>query len=141
MFGQGLEQTKGNSRDAVDALLTLEKASDDAFKAQRAHTRVESNSRVVVKAANASQRDTISFEAVCNDISAGGCRVLSNRALLVGDLYYLAFDRSQLDVPPAFARCLRCRFLREETFEMGFAFLTPVDLPKARIQEDADSLL
>lgn len=141
MFGDGLETSKRGGVDAVEALLSLDKASDNVFQTQRAHARFESNAKVTVKAANASQREDINFSAICNDISAGGCRVLSNRALMVGDLFYIVFDRNQLDVPPAFARCLRCRFLREETFEMGFAFLTPVELPRNQVEEESDSLL
>lgn len=141
MFGDGLETSKRGGVDAVEALLSLDKASDSVFQTQRAHARVESNAKVTIKAANASQREDISFSAICNDISAGGCRILSNRALMVGDLFYLVFDRTLLDVPPVFARCLRCRFLREETFEMGFAFLSPIELPRTAVEDESDSLL
>ncbi|MEZ6109211.1 MAG: PilZ domain-containing protein [Pirellulaceae bacterium] len=141
MFGEGLESQKRGGLDAVEALLSLDKSSDKVFQAQRAHARFESNSTITIKAANASQREDINFSAICNDISAGGCRVLSNKALMVGDLFFLVFERGQLDVPPVFARCLRCRFLREETFEMGFAFLTPVELPRGPVEDDSDSLL
>ena len=132
MFADRLQEPrKGPDADAIEALLALEKSNESVFTAQRAHRRVEANSQVTIKAANASQRDAINFNAICNDVSAGGCRIISTRPVMVGDLFYIAFDRRQLDVPPVFARCLRCRFLREETFEMGFAFLTPVEIPAA----------
>ena len=130
MLSEGLETGKRTAIDAVEALLSLDKSSDKAFQAQRAYARFESNTKITIKAANASQREAINFSAICNDVSAGGCRVLSTRALMVGDLFFIQFDRSKLDVPPVFARCVRCRFLREETFEMGFSFLTPIELPR-----------
>ena len=48
----------------------------------------------------------------------------------VGDVYRLQFDKASIDLPLVFARCLRCRLVREDAFEAGFTFFTPISLTK-----------
>ena len=69
------------------------------------------------------------MHGVSGDVSSGGCLLLVATPLMVGDIYWLTFDRSVIDLPPAFGRCLRCRLIREDAFEAGFKFLSPVTLP------------
>ena len=59
---------------------------------------------------------------------------------MVGDIYRLTFDKELLDVPTIFARCLRCRLIREDSFEAGFAFFTKIKLPQVA-QGPKDDLL
>ena len=59
--------------------------------------------------------------------------------LRVGDMYRLSFDRSMLNLEPLIARCVRCRLVREDSFEAGFSFFQPVDLSALKTSEE-DSL-
>ena len=43
-------------------------------------------------------------------------------------MYRLEFSEEALEIPLVFARCVRCSLVREDTFEAGFAFFSPVDV-------------
>jgi len=49
----------------------------------------------------------------------------------VGDIYWLTFDKTELKLDNLFARCLRCRLIREDAYEAGFKFFDLVDLSNA----------
>lgn len=61
------------------------------------------------------------------DVSAGGCMGVFEKPLNVGDVYRLKLV-GDANLPEFFARCLRVRMLRDQAFEAGFVFLSPVDL-------------
>ena len=62
------------------------------------------------------------------DISSGGCRVMFASPVGVGDIYRLEFDSEQLQLPLVFARCVRCSLVREDGFDAGFSFFSPICL-------------
>ena len=113
---------------ALDAIAELEKNTNAAILAQRASERLEIRTKVGVKPADASERHLLHVECVTADISAGGCMLLAPRAILPGDLFWLTFVDSNLGLGSLFARCLRCRFVREDIYEVGFRFLSNVNL-------------
>jgi len=86
--------------------------------------------RVVVRPANASEHARFRLQGISADLSRGGCRLILPLPVGVGDVFRLEFASPAAPIPPAFARCLRCRLVREQVFEAGFQFLTPVDLPQ-----------
>jgi hypothetical protein len=51
--------------------------------------------------------------------------------LRVGDVVWLTFDKSELNIDAEFARRLRCRLVREDAYEAGFAFFQSIDLAGA----------
>ena len=57
---------------------------------------------------------------------------MSSIPLQVGDVYKLEIEKGEIDLPILFARCLRCRLVREDAFESGFAFFNTVKLDEAR---------
>ena len=57
---------------------------------------------------------------------------MSSVPLQVGDVYKLEIEKGELDLPILYARCLRCRLVREDAFETGFAFFTTIKLDEAR---------
>jgi hypothetical protein len=61
--------------------------------------------------------------------------------LLVGDVYRLQFERNTLDLPLTFARCVRCRLVREDAFEVGFAFFSAICLPEEAVGAGASTQL
>ena len=122
----------GSSLDAAAALLQeLEVNTSDAIRRLRADERVAIKSKIVIRSGNAGDLQQPEIQGVTGDVSGSGCLVLSPIPLLVGTIYRLSFDRSVLDLPMVFARCLRCRLIREEAFECGFAFFSRLELPSA----------
>jgi len=132
MFGE-FDDTGGTigSDDAFDLLQDLEKNTPEEIRHQRAHFRLAIKASVTLQAGNASELLSLKVKGVTGDISAGGTSILFPIAPRVGDIYRLAFDRDTLDLPLTFARCIRCRLVREDAFEAGFSFFSPISLPES----------
>ena len=112
----------------LELLNDLERQSVDEIRKLRAHERVDTRVRLVIQHGDSSRLGDLRIQAYTSDFSAGGCCVISTAPVGVGDIFRLSFDSSQVDVPLVFARCVRCRLLREDAFETGFAFFSPVTL-------------
>ena len=127
--GNTIKSSPAAADEALQMLRDLEQNTSDEIRRQRAHDRLVVKCKLIVAPGNSSQRQSFVAQGVTGDISGGGCNALLPVPLLVGDIYLLTLDRAQVDIPPVFARCQRCRFVREDAFEVGFAFLQPVKLP------------
>lgn len=132
MFGE-FDVTGGRieSDDAFNLLQDLKKNTPEEIRRQRAHFRLTIKAGVTLQAGNASELLSLKVKGVTGDISAGGTSILVPIAPRVGDIYRLAFDRDALDLPLTFARCVRCRLVREDAFEAGFSFFSPIVLPES----------
>lgn len=121
---------RNGSDEAFHVLKDLERNTPEEIRRQRAHFRLSIKASVILQPGN--QTDILSFKVkgVTGDISAGGCSALFPVPARVGDIYRLQFDRKSLDLPLTFARCVRCRLVREDAFEAGFAFFSPISLPE-----------
>lgn len=126
---------------AFDLLADLERQTPQEIRRKRASDRVAIKAHVLIQPANASEIHKLKVQGVTGDLSTGGCRIMSPIPLGVGDLYRLSFDTPDVDVPMVFARCLRCRLIRENAFEAGFLFFTPVHLAERREREMDGDLL
>ena len=115
-------------QDATEALADIEKGTPQQIKKKRSHARLAVRAKAFAQPANTSERNRFRLQGVLGDISRGGCLMLLPEPLLVGDIYRLSFERGELDLDPLFARCLRCRLVREDAYEAGFSFFYPVDL-------------
>jgi hypothetical protein len=117
--------------EALASISELEQNASSHVQQQREHGRIQTRCKVLVCPGNSSQRSTRTIHTISGDISAGGCLLLSPSTLLVGDIYWLTFDAQTLPIDPVFARCVRCRLVREDTFEAGFRFFHQIFLPKS----------
>ncbi|MFT5523074.1 MAG: hypothetical protein ACI9HK_001018 [Pirellulaceae bacterium] len=135
MLGNHLHDGADTSKSSVEALASLQQNNATAVRTKRNTARLSTNARVKIVAGSTSDRGT-PVNGVCNDVSPSGCRVISTVPLMVGDIYWVHFDKSSLELGPQFARCLRCRFMREDAYEMGFAFFSPVTLKQIDEQEE-----
>ncbi len=129
------------SEEAFSVLRDLERNTPDEIRRQRAHFRLAIKAAVILQPGNATQLLTLKIKGVTGDVSAGGCSALFPIPVNVGDVYRLQFDRKTLDLPLTFARCVRCRLVREDAFEAGFAFFTPISLPEAAAVRPESSLI
>ncbi len=118
------------SDEAHELLRELEQNTTEEMRRQRSHFRLAIKSAVVMQAGNASELLSFKVKGVTGDISEGGCCVLFPIPTRVGDIYRLQFDREALDLPLTFARCVRCRLVREDAYEAGFAFFKTISLPE-----------
>lgn len=127
--------------EAFGLLRDLERNTPDEIRRQRAYFRLSIKAGVIVQPGNASQVNTLKLKGVTGDVSEGGCSALFPLPLLVGDVYRLLFERNTLDLPLTFARCVRCRLVREDAFEVGFAFFSPICLPEEAMSAGASTQL
>ncbi len=126
------------AQEALEAMTEIEQNTPQQIKRMRSSARIAVRAKVVAQPANSSQRNGFQTQGVLGDISRGGCQILFSDPILVGDIYRLSFDRSLLDLEPLFARCLRCRLVRENAFEAGFSFFHPIDLTGLEKQSESE---
>lgn len=126
------EDTTGklSSDQAFDLLQDIERNKSDDIRRQRAHFRIAIKSAVILQPGNASDLLRFKVRGVTGDVSEGGCSILFPLSPRVGDIYRLQFDKAALDIPLTFARCVRCRLIREDAYEAGFAFFKDISLPE-----------
>jgi c-di-GMP-binding flagellar brake protein YcgR len=129
------------SEEAFGVLRDLERNTPEEIRRQRAHFRLAIKAAVILQPGNASDLLEMKVKGVTGDISAGGCSALFPIPIHVGDVYRLTFDRKSLDLPLTFARCVRCRLVREDAFEAGFAFFSPISLPERTAGRMESSLI
>lgn len=124
----------------IELLKDLERQSIEEIQKLRTHERVDTKIRLVIQHGDSSQLGKLRIQATTSDLSAGGCCVISTAPVSVGDIFRLSFDSSQLDIPLVFARCVRCRLLREDAFETGFAFFAPISIGETKKKDKRDLL-
>ncbi|MBU0639838.1 MAG: PilZ domain-containing protein [Planctomycetes bacterium] len=115
---------------AFDMLQELEQNTPDEIRRQRAHFRLAVKAFVTLQPGNASDALKFKMQGTTGDLSEGGCRILFPLPVRVGDVYRLEFDKAQLELPLTLARCVRCLLLREDAYKAGFAFFSPIALPR-----------
>lgn len=138
------ERTGSGTLSKDEAFAVLQELSGNTpeeIRRQRAHFRMAVKVAVVLQPGNSGKLMTLKVKGVTGDISEGGCSALFPIPARVGDIYRLSFDRSALDLPITFARCVRCRLVREDAFEAGFAFFTPIQLPEPAGAAKASTLV
>ncbi|MCO6435857.1 MAG: PilZ domain-containing protein [Phycisphaerae bacterium] len=126
-----------NADEAFGLLQELGRNTTEEIRRQRAHFRISVKAGVVLQSGNASESLSMKVRGVTGDVSEGGFSGLFPVPPRVGDIYRLQFDREKLDLPLTFARCVRCRLVREDAFEAGFAFFKNICLPDRMMQTGA----
>lgn len=107
-------------------LQDLERQTAEEIRQQRAHQRVAVKAKVILEPANSSELDGWKVQGITGDVSEGGCRAMFPRPIGVGDVFRMHFEHPEFDIPMLFARCLRCKMIREDAFEAGFRFFTQI---------------
>jgi len=131
MFEELTEDGVFHMSAALDALSELEKNTSKAITALRSSQRVDIRTKIWIQPGNSSTRSSFVMEGLTADISSGGCMVLTPKPLMVGDIFWLRFSEDDVRIGPMLVRCLRCRFVREDAFEVGIRFLNEIDLSDA----------
>ena len=126
------------SSDAIEALQELEQNTRSAVIRKRSGERVEIDIPVVIRPANSSDRSSRGWAGVTANVSGTGCMVVTAAPLVPGDVYAVDFDDEELELPLTLGRCLRSRMIREDAFEAGLRFFSPIDLAMAIAEENAN---
>ena len=113
------------------------RSSNSLMWAPDKHQRFEIRVSVLLKPGNSSSLQA-PLEGTSIDVSDGGCMLQFPKPVGVGDVYQLDFDDERLDLPIVFARCRRCRMVREDLFEAGFSFFSSISL---QVDSGDESLL
>jgi c-di-GMP-binding flagellar brake protein YcgR len=119
-----------------ELLQELERNTPEEIRRQRAHFRIVLRSKVLLSPGNASEAMKFKWQGVTGDISQGGCKALFPMPIGVGDVYRLDFRQGPMGLSILFARCIRCREVREDAYEAGFRFFTPVSLSDVEAKSD-----
>ena len=125
----------------VDLLDKIGRSSLQEVHQLRLHERIEVRLDVLVQPGNSSDRGRYEARGHTKDVSKGGCRCILPSAPIVGDVYRIQLHDGEHTLPMAFARCLRCRLLSEDSFDCAFAFFSPLDAPEIIAGSEKGDLL
>ncbi len=123
------DKLKSQEEDSLKLLEELALNHLDDVKEQRINGRFKLKASCWISPGNLSQRAEFSYEGSTRDFSAGGLLAVLPGSLAVGDIYHVSFDRQVLDVAPVTARCVKCRMVDEDNFEIALAFFKAVEFP------------
>ena len=126
---------------AHEVLRELEGQSSAEQEKHRAHDRIAIKTKVTLQPGNSSELLNLKLQGVTGEISDGGCRAMFPLPLGVGDVYRLRFDPAKLDLPLVFARCLRCRMIDEDAYDVGLRFFNEIHVAEAIRDQTADLLI
>jgi c-di-GMP-binding flagellar brake protein YcgR len=116
--------------EVFDLLQEMAANTPEEVRRRRAHFRISVKAAVILQPGNASDLLRFKVKGVTGDVSEGGLSAVFPIPVRVGDVYRLQFDREALDLPLTFARCVRCRLIREDAFKAGFSFFNRIALPE-----------
>ena len=119
-----------------NAINELANNTEQMIRARRKKERQRIDAPAQIVPGNLSERTSLSFNGTCHDISSTGCRIVLNRPVNVGDIFFLTLDTNDFEFDPHFVRCIRCHMLREDSFECGFSFFTEIELSRHEIPDD-----
>jgi hypothetical protein len=125
MMFEHTERAAAETADLLELIHDLETGDDAKYETVREHRRLALNVRLNVLPGNLSQRGEWTIASVTFDISDGGCRVYTERSVLVGDVYALDFGVPGMS--PPLAICRRSQVFGDGV-EAGMQFLEEVDV-------------
>ncbi len=138
MFDDSSDNEILDASGALAALEQLEQSSHDRYVQMRSSDRVDFQTKVWIRPGNSGDRHLTVIEGVTTDISDGGCRALLVHPALPGNVYFVEFDQERISVEPVLVRCLRCRLVREDSFDVSFRFFSSIDLSEIIVSARSD---
>lgn len=126
---------------AHEVLRELEDQCGANYENSRKHPRIALKMKVILQPGNSSELLNLKLQGVTGEISDGGFRAMFPLPLGVGDVYRLRFDPEQMDIPLVFGRCLRCRLLEEDAYDVGFKFCKEINTAEAIIHQPPQLLI
>ncbi len=131
MFDEVVQDSRPmDEDDGFELLQEMERNTPEEIRRRRAGFRYPIKATVTLQPGNASQLLDFKIQGVTGDISIGGLSALFPLPVNVGDIYRLELDRSQIDIPLTFARCVKCVLVWEGAYNCGFRFFADITLPE-----------
>ena len=134
-----LEDNSKQQAKGFELLQELEKNKSEAIRKMRSHERVSIKSKVIIQSGNTSQLMDFKIQGITGDISPGGSQMLMPLPLNIGDIYRIKFDENMLNLPMTFARCIRCKLIREDAYEVGFIFFSQLNIEDAIVDSPSSN--
>jgi PilZ domain len=130
-----------NLNSPYESRATLVHGNTPVFNDTRIATRILPRSfQVTLRPSNSSQRKECEISGYCKNLSQSGCGVMATEPTRVGDIYRFEVpDETAHPLHGCHARCVRCHLLDEDAFEIGFSFLSPVNLAPNDLHAPNDS--
>jgi c-di-GMP-binding flagellar brake protein YcgR len=113
-----------NDNDLIAELATNTRAE---VESRRTHARFTVALPIAAAPGNFSDRQRSSITGTSVDLSQGGCLVLFEQAVQVGDIYLLDLAGERSGLPQVYARCVRARMVHDGAMEAGFSFFSQLD--------------
>jgi len=110
-----------------DLIAELASNTRSEVESRRTHARFTVALPIVAAPGNFSDRMRPSLNGTSVDLSQGGCLVLFEQAVQVGDIYLLDLAGAQSGLPQVYARCVRARMVHDGAVEAGFSFFSQVE--------------
>lgn len=141
MFDELRNSTDFFDDEALQLVEELAENTPEELRRKRSNFRLAIKASVIAQPGNASDLTKFKIKGLSGDLSEGGFAAVFPLPLRVGDVYRIQFDRTRVDLPLIFARCVRCRLIREDAFEAGFAFFAKISLPENLEGAEASTLI
>jgi c-di-GMP-binding flagellar brake protein YcgR len=119
--------------EQLEFLTKLEEQIHQELKDLREFERMEICAGVALSPADSSRAMEPVIAGRTLNLSRGGCMVEVTTAPSVGDHYRVAIVGFRADPLFSFARCVRVVLKKDETFEAGFRFFSPIEIPVQNI--------
>ena len=130
-----------NTEEAFELLKELEMQKTDNIRNLREHHRYVRKVNVSLRPANASSATAFEFKGITGDISRKGCSAMFNHPVGVGDLFALSLESEEVELQTIIAKCVLCRFIKNNSFLSGFSFFESLDLPELGGPSEDDILI
>lgn len=120
------ENREGNEAFDLDSLRDQIRGLQEDSIAFRRHARYTVEHPICVVVDRGENR--LEITGVCRDLSQSGVGTLLAKSPPVGEIMWLIIDECDQIDGPIHAQCVRSRWLPSGNFDVGFVFLSPIDL-------------
>jgi len=129
-LGGNLDVDASEVASIVEELHLVQQSQVGALRAAATH---KVRAGLQVRPADSVDRDRVVASGSARELRGTSVTAVLLRPVAVGSFFLLEFERQQLDLAPALARCDLCCMRHEEEFEARFSFLQPVTMPDSGV--------
>ena len=112
-----------------ELLADLEESNQLAVRQTRATSSLATKAAVEVRAGDACARREVLTQGTARELQRHGVSCVLVEPVMTGSVFYLAFDREDLDLDPGLAVCDRSIMLSDTAFDTHFRFVRDIEFP------------
>ena len=125
MFGERDAATTAGDLELVEE---LELNTREEIDGKRERDSLQLKIPTTLEAGSATDRAAPPIQGTSKEVSSSAMTGTFDQTVRVGDIYLLALERSELDVPPTYALCQRCSLVRTDCFEATLTFFEKIQI-------------